>query len=352
MTTNCPFTLMFSGSDSRVYYEQAQQQLGVPFHDAGRERVMQTPAWFGVGSIRTITLREGVNLVITDMCPNETMIIAWRADQMSPFIELHFHLAGASFTTLAPTRQQYALQSGHVGCGYSASPELCGQIVYPARQRLTMIEVSMQPPALDTFGAPLDSLLPVPARRAQQAGFHMRESRMTPAMWAALYQVLHCPFSDVARQLYLEGKALELIGLYVADHGGAGQPQPGAALRPDDVERIHAAKDVLLHHMENPPTLPALARQVGINDHKLKVGFKQVFGTTVFGYLHTQRMEQARRLLLEGRLNVLEVACAVGYASPSRFTAAFKQRFGVLPSTMSHTARTASATAQKRSRSA
>jgi AraC family transcriptional regulator, transcriptional activator of the genes for pyochelin and ferripyochelin receptors len=84
--------------------------------------------------------------------------------------------------------------------------------------------------------------------------------------------------------------------------------------------------------MDEPPSLLTLARQVGLNDFKLKRGFRQVFGTTVFGYLHEHRMERARQLLEERRLNVTAVACTVGYANPSHFAGAFKRKFGVNPS--------------------
>ena len=57
-----------------------------------------------------------------------------------------------------------------------------------------------------------------------------------------------------------------------------------------------------------------------------------MFGTTIFGHLHTQRMEQARRFLQEGKMNVTEVAYEVGYSSLSQFARAFKKQFGAKPS--------------------
>lgn len=81
-------------------------------------------------------------------------------------------------------------------------------------------------------------------------------------------------------------------------------------------------------------SLPGLLEQMnqaGTNDYKLKIGFRQVFGTTVFGYLRNQRMEQARQLLLEKQMNVSEVAQTVGYTSFSRFSTAFKHYFGITP---------------------
>jgi AraC-like DNA-binding protein len=107
-------------------------------------------------------------------------------------------------------------------------------------------------------------------------------------------------------------------------------------LKPEDVERIHYAGEVLLTRLENPPSLMELARIVGINDHKLKTGFRQVFDTTVFGYLHERRMERSRQLLDAGELTVTEAARAVGFANRGYFAASFRRKFGVNPSAYLH----------------
>lgn len=79
-----------------------------------------------------------------------------------------------------------------------------------------------------------------------------------------------------------------------------------------------------------------LAREVGINDYKLKIGFHEVFDTTVFGCLYEYRMERSRQLLESGNLTVTGVARAVGYANRSHFAAAFKRKFGVNPGIYLH----------------
>ncbi|WP_238393438.1 helix-turn-helix transcriptional regulator [Myxacorys almedinensis] len=83
----------------------------------------------------------------------------------------------------------------------------------------------------------------------------------------------------------------------------------------------------------NPPSLLALARQVGLNDCKLKQGFQQVFHTTAFGYLRHYRMERARQLLMDSEVSIEQVAKMVGYSDRSRFAAAFRKEFGVNPKT-------------------
>lgn len=155
---------------------------------------------------------------------------------------------------------------------------------------------------------------------------------ITPAMRIALEQILHCPFAGRTKQIYLESKCLELISLKLAQIKEREKPsQNWRSLKPDDIDRIHLAKTILIANPENPPSLIELARQVSLNDYKLKLGFRQVFGTTVFGYLHRYRMETARQLLSERRMNVKEVAQAVGYANQSRFAAAFRKQYGINP---------------------
>lgn len=100
---------------------------------------------------------------------------------------------------------------------------------------------------------------------------------------------------------------------------------------PDDLKRLHQAKEILTHRLTNPPSLMELSRQVGLNDYKLKQGFRHIFGTTVFAYLRACRMKRAQQLLIAQELSIAQVAHAVGYASQSRFCDAFKKQFGTTP---------------------
>ena len=109
------------------------------------------------------------------------------------------------------------------------------------------------------------------------------------------------------------------------------QSQSGFRLKADDLERIYRARDILVQDLEQPPSLLELAQQAEMNDFKLKRGFRHVFGTTVFGYLHQCRMEKAQQLLETNADSIAQVAQTVGYASPSQFSAAFKRKFGISP---------------------
>jgi AraC family transcriptional regulator len=98
-----------------------------------------------------------------------------------------------------------------------------------------------------------------------------------------------------------------------------------------DREKIAKAREVLIQHIGEPITIKELSRKVAINECYLKKGFKEMFGTTIFDFYQSQRMEHARYLLYEKGLSVTEVSMMLGYSSISHFSTAFKKHTGLKP---------------------
>jgi AraC family transcriptional regulator len=98
-----------------------------------------------------------------------------------------------------------------------------------------------------------------------------------------------------------------------------------------DREKIIKAREILLEHIGNPITIKELSRKVAINECYLKKGFKEMFGTTIFDFYQSQRMEHARYLLYEKGLSVTDVSVMLGYSSISHFSTAFKKHTGLKP---------------------
>jgi AraC family transcriptional activator of pyochelin receptor len=80
-----------------------------------------------------------------------------------------------------------------------------------------------------------------------------------------------------------------------------------------------------------PVSLAQLARNIGINEHKLKNGFKQQFGITVFAYIREQRLTLAKQLLEQTNLDEAAIAKKVGFRSLPNFINAFKKQYHHLP---------------------
>ena len=98
-----------------------------------------------------------------------------------------------------------------------------------------------------------------------------------------------------------------------------------------DREKIIKARGILLQQIGEPITIKELSRKVAINECYLKKGFKEMFGTTIFDFYQSQRMEHAKYLLYEKGLNVTEVSVMLGYSSISHFSTAFKKHTGLKP---------------------
>ena len=124
-------------------------------------------------------------------------------------------------------------------------------------------------------------------------------------------------------------KTLELF-LYLAGVEFAPRGQTAGYQR-EQIETVREVHDWLLRHMEQRITIEELARQYTMNPTTLKAVFKLVYGRSLAAHIKEHRMEQAAKLLRETDSSVAEIAQAVGYDSPSRFTAAFKASYRVLP---------------------
>ena len=98
-----------------------------------------------------------------------------------------------------------------------------------------------------------------------------------------------------------------------------------------NIKKIRNAKEIIISRMTEPPTLTDLATEVEISLKKLKEGFKQVYGASVYVFLLDYKMQVSKRLLSSGNYNVNEVALKVGYSTATHFINAFKKKFGTTP---------------------
>ncbi|MCP4119989.1 MAG: helix-turn-helix transcriptional regulator [Desulfobacteraceae bacterium] len=180
----------------------------------------------------------------------------------------------------------------------------------------------------DRVAAFLDT---VSEKNKEKLYFH--KGRITPLMQIALHQIINCPYQGITKRLYLESRALELI-VYKLEQMATqeGKAPKALSVKSDDVDRVYHAKEIIIRDLENPPTLFELAGQVGLSHAKLNRCFRELYGTTVFGFLRKTRLEKARFLLEEKQINVTDAALKVGYSSLSSFIHAFSDHFGIKPS--------------------
>jgi len=160
-------------------------------------------------------------------------------------------------------------------------------------------------------------------------------SRINLSMKIILNQIFNYPFQGNLEKLYLEAKTLELTALFWVEYFSRlnrnTKQQNKIRLSDKDIECLHQVRNILTKKMDSPPTIRDLAQSIGINTTKLKLGFKRMYGSTIYVFVRKHRMEEAGKLLKRDNLTVSEVARKLGYNSLSHFTVAFKREFLCTP---------------------
>ncbi|MDP2687273.1 MAG: helix-turn-helix transcriptional regulator [Aequorivita sp.] len=160
---------------------------------------------------------------------------------------------------------------------------------------------------------------------------YYKDGRISPSMAIVLNQLMNYNLHPTIKPLYFKAKAYELLSLYFNRPADADVEQCPFLADEDNVSKIKKAKQIIISRMAEPPTLQQLADEINLPLNKLKEGFKQIYGDSVFSFLFDYKMEVARQLLATGSHNVNEVGLKVGYSTASHFIAAFKKKFGTTP---------------------
>lgn len=285
--------------------------------------------------LEKLELRPGLILSVLNFKAEADVEVEFELDQSQ--LVFGCFLTGRAESTMQHRHQNNintATDGGY--CGVSILPELRGVNrftggVSVAAVHLVMEPVMMQEMEPDVYGAFPDDMRDI--IEGKQDLPYFRTGLMTPHMQQTVNLILTAPFHSATQKMYLEGKSMELIALMLDRFVFPPQiPSKPGPLNQADIERIRAAHEHLLANMQSPPSLLTLARYVGLNDFKLKKGFRQVFGNSVFGCLHEHRMDQARRMLKDSDRSVKEISYAVGYKNAHSFSDAFKKYYGVRPS--------------------
>lgn len=311
-----------------------QQKVGGDWQQENREIILSLPTILGPGYLRAINLRDGLDLFIYEHDLKKDLFLDFRHQSLQySLIDLSFCVAGHCTGTMHGINHKIAVSAQETI--FSIVPYTAGTSELLSDQNICVVDLVMSPTFMLTLMENNLSALPIDWQQSLKSAAsipHFQLTHTTPEIARILQLILHCPYQGSIRQIYLEGKVLELIALYfaqLADHTSVSSQF--TKVKRKDFDSLHQAKNILLQNMDNPPSLAELARLVGINERKLQQGFQKLFGTTVFGVLHDYRMDQARQLLEADQMTVGAIANAVGISHRGYFATAFKRKFGSTP---------------------
>ena len=278
------------------------------------------------GTFQKIRLEEGFYLLKFQNQQKEPLQLVRNIN--SNFIQFHFCGKGGSRFFFNNGSYKIPLSEENSLLLYNPKRDLPIDLELQPKSWLISIVISINKfHSLFSEEAALISFLDIENREKQ----YYKDVPATPGMMIVLNQLESYSVANTIRNLYYKAKAYELLSLYFNKAAGPDVEQCPFLNDEENVLKIRKAKDIVIANMAEPPSLQELSREIGLSLKKLKEGFKQIYGDSVFSFLFDYKMEYARKLLDTGEYNVNEVGLKVGYSTSSHFIAAFRKKFGTTP---------------------
>ena len=246
----------------------------------------------------------------------------------SSFIQFHFCLKGSAKFVF--NQGNYALEVSEENSLLLYNPQMDLPLNLELHSNSWLVSIVMTIRKFHSLFSREADYIPFLSADNKDKKYYAQEG-VSPAIAVVLSQIMNYNLHPSVKELYIKGKAYELISLYFNKGEGTDVEQCPFLVDEDNVRRIRKAKEIMIARMAEPPTLAELSDEIGLSLKKLKEGFKQIYGDSVFSFLFDYKMEYARKMLETGRHNVNEVGLKVGYSTASHFISAFKKKYGTTP---------------------
>src|SRR6267143_813345 len=240
------------------------------------------------GNLRVLFERDDVSLLT--VVNQEADAMTFESHLHKGIIHFYFCLEGSAVFEFSP---QYSreIQKQRNYFFYNPEKDLSFQLKLAPQSRMVFLTISLES---------LHNLFiheALPFLKPENVNRKFYDEREIPAsLHLVLNQLFTVRLSENTEKLYYQGKVWELLSLYFSTK----KPNTESCPFQNDeetVRKIKHAKEHLLKNMDAPPTLKELSKVAGLNEYQLKVGFKEIYGNTVFGYLLDHRLDHARVLL-------------------------------------------------------
>ncbi len=246
----------------------------------------------------------------------------------SSFIQFHFCLKGKSLFNFNEGNYQLEVTEENSLLLYNTQKDLPLNLTVSPNSWLLSVVMTIR--KFHSLFSNEADYIPFLSGENQEKKYYSQEV-VSPAIAVVLSQLMNYNLHPSIKKLYIKGKVYELISLYFNKTEEADLEQCPFLADEDNVRRIKMAKEIMISRMAEPPTLAQLSTEIGLSLKKLKEGFKQIYGDSVYGFLFDYKMEYARKMLETGKHNVNEVGLKVGYSTASHFITSFKKKYGTTP---------------------
>jgi len=97
---------------------------------------------------------------------------------------------------------------------------------------------------------------------------------------------------------------------------------------------VISAIEAMENHIADPLALPQLAGLAGVGSRQINRLFQSRMGISTMSFYSDLRLEKARSLVMQSPLSITDIALATGFASSAHFSAAFRKKYNLTPSSL------------------
>lgn len=300
-----------------------------------QEYRIDIPEKYGQGYIYGLTFEHGLNLFLFDCQFKENFNLVIVNNESPQPLSFNFSIKGGIYHEYANGKVHYQLNplQGTI----TANPITSKQSYkFPDKVEILttilLIDRSLYVQKIDCELEKMPKKLAEIFMDIDARMSYISQSNYSISTAQCIKKILNSKYEGLVRTTFLESKALELLSLQIKQFkDDLEAPGKQVLLRKYDINKIIKARDILIKDLVNPPNIPELAHKAGINQQKLKKGFKIIFDQTINTYLRNERLETAQLLLAEGTLSVREISTKIGYTNQGHFARRFKEKYGTLP---------------------
>lgn len=154
----------------------------------------------------------------------------------------------------------------------------------------------------------------------------------TQELISVAQKIIRAPYQEELRKYFFVQKIREFLFLLFVH--ASSEEMERDLISNENRGKLIKIESLLRSKLRDYFPVPNLAKSVHMNENKLQALFRKLYGKGVFEYRRDARLEEARRLILEERLQIKEVYSLTGYKSISAFITEFKKYFGYSPGSL------------------
>ncbi|MGB8705967.1 MAG: AraC family transcriptional regulator [Gillisia sp.] len=278
------------------------------------------------GLVEETKIEDGFFILKFQNESNSSEMVSREID--SSFIQFHFFVKGSGTFLFNNSSYEMGLQEEHSLLLYNPQRDLPLNVSLHPKSWLISLVISIK--KFHSLFSLEASYIPFLSEENRDKKYY-KEGNISPSKAIVLNQLMNFNLMPSIKVLYFKAKAYELLSLFFNRTEDPDVEQCPFLVDEVNVQKIRRAKDIIISKMAEPPGLQELSEEIGLSLKKLKEGFKQIYGDSVYSFLFDYKMEYARKQLDSGEFNVNEVGVKVGYSTASHFIAAFKKKFGTTP---------------------